>query len=172
MERAGAFTAVPGWGTVLVGVTALTAAAAARQATPGVWLAIWVVEASVAAAITLAAIRRKSEAAGLPFASGPARRVALGALPPLVAGAILTTVLYRAGLGAVLPGLWLLVYGVAVISGGAYSVPVVPVMGGCFMVAGVVALASPAAWGNAIMAAGFGGLHVVFGALIARRYGG
>jgi hypothetical protein len=40
------------------------------------------------------------------------------------------------------------------------------------MFAGVLALLAPATWGNLLLAAGFGGLHIIFGILIARKYGG
>ncbi len=173
MERSSAFTAVPGWGGVLIGLSALAAsAAAARQATPRAWLTVWLAEAAAAVVIGSLAVARKTKAANLQLFSAPARKFALSLAPPLVAGAILTGVLYRAGLGSSLPGLWLLLYGTGVVTGGAFSVRVVPVMGLCFMVLGTVALVSPGGWQNGFMAGGFGGLHVIFGAVIARRYGG
>ena len=58
------------------------------------------------------------------------------------------------------------------ISAGTFSVRVVPLMGIGFMALGAIALATPAAWGDAWLAAGFGGLHVAFGLVIARRHGG
>lgn len=173
MERAGSFTAVPGWGGVAMGMTALAAARLAAQApTPQAWLRVWLAEALLAFAIGAWAIRRKAKRAGTPLFAGPGRRFALTLTPPLLAGALLTLALYRASLIGFLPGVWLLLYGAAVLTGGASSVRIVPLMGLCFAVLGAVALFSPASWGNALLAAGFGLLQIVFGILIARRHGG
>jgi hypothetical protein len=173
MERAGSFTAVSGWGEVGVGVTALIAAwIGASQPTPGGWLLVWATEAVVAAGIWGVAVARKARAAGLPLLYGPGRKMALSLAPALVAGALLTAVFYGEGLTSVLPGMWLLLFGSGIVGAGTYSVRIVPVMGISFMVLGTVTLIAPAEWGDVMMAAGFGGLHIVFGALIARRYGG
>ena len=173
MERSAAFTAVSGWGQVLLGVTAVGAAwLAARQISPSAWLRVWLAEGLLAAAIGLLACTWKANRRGLPLFSGPARKVALGLAPPLVAGAFLTFLLFRAGLPSALPAAWLLLYGAGIMTGGAFSVPIVPVMGLCFMLLGGLAVLGPPAWGDWFLAAGFGGLHIVFGLLIARRHGG
>jgi hypothetical protein len=173
MERAGAFTAVPGWGGVAIGVTALPAAAlaAARPGAAG-WLLVWVAEGLLALALAAWAISRKARRAGVPLVSGPARKFLLSFLPPVLAAIAITAALYGTAAWSLVPGVWLLLYGAGVVTGGSFSVRVVPVMGVCFMVLGAVALLAPAGWGNALMAAGFGGLHIVFGLLIARKYGG
>jgi hypothetical protein len=108
----------------------------------------------------------------MPLLSGPGRKLALSLGPPIVTGAMLTAVLFEAGLLWPLPGMWLLLFGTGVIAAGSYSVRVVPLMGASFMMLGVFALLAPATWGNALMALGFGGLHIFFGLLIAWRYGG
>jgi hypothetical protein len=173
MERSAAFTAVSGWGQVLLGFTALaTAWLAARQLLPFAWLRVWLGESVLAVVIALLSCTWKANRRGLPLFSGPARKVALGLAPPLVAGAFLTFLLFRAGLQSALPATWLLLYGVGIITGGAFSVAIVPVMGVCFMLLGGLAVLAPAAWGNWFLAAGFGGLHIVFGFLIAKRHGG
>jgi hypothetical protein len=173
MERAGAFTAVPGWGGVAMGITAIAAAAAAaRQPTVDRWLLVWLGEAALACLIGAAAMFVKATATGAPLSTAPARRFAFGFTPPLLAGAALTVVLYRADAVQALPSLWLLLYGCAVVTGGAASVRAVPLMGLGFMAVGLVAAAAPAAWGDACLAVGFGVLHVLFGLFIARRYGG
>lgn len=173
MERAGAFTAVPGWGTVAIGGSALAAAAVAAGRPDGrSWLLVWLVEGAVAAAISAATIAQKSRRVGLPLTSRVTKRFALAFLPGLGAGAAMTWVLAAHGLRPYLPGTWLVLYGAAVMAGGALSVRLVPLMGAAFVVLGILALALAPSWGNACLAAGFGGLHLAFGAAIARRHGG
>ena len=173
MERAGSFTAVSGAGIVAIGGIALVAAfVAARQADANGWITVWVAAAAAAVVIELSLTARKARALKLPMASGPGRKFALAFTPTLLAGAILTAALTPAAPRDLLVGAWLLLYGAGVTAGGALSVPVVPVMGVSFMVAGVVALLLPASAANWMMLAGFGVLHIVFGFFIARRYGG
>src|SRR5262245_42157389 len=173
MERAGAFTAVPGWGGVLMGVSAVvTAVISGPPDHTTRWVGVWLTDAVVAVVIALGAIAIKARASGVSLSGVPALRFAFAFAPPLVAGIVLTPVFVITGLIARLPGCWLLNYGAAVVTGGAFSVRVVPIMGLCFMALGVVAFGAPAAWGHWLMAAGFGGLHIAFGLVIARRYGG
>ena len=154
MERSGAFTAVPGWGGVLMGATALIAAyVASRQPSPRTWLNVWFLEAL-------------SE-----FLSAPARKFLLSFTPAIITGALITLSAYLSGSYSILPGVWLTCYGSSVISGGTFSVRIVPIMGAGFLFLGALAFLFPA-WGNVCLAAGFGGLHIIFGLLIARRYGG
>ncbi len=173
MERAGSFTAVPGVGGMLMGISALGAALlAARQTTLERWLAVWLAEAIFAVLIGVVAAARKGRAVKAPLLSGPGRKFALGLAPSIFVAALLTGVLYRAGLYAVIPGIWLLLYGTGILSAGAFSVPVVPVMGVCFVALGAIAVFCPLEWSHWFLAAGFGGLHLLFGARIAARYGG
>jgi hypothetical protein len=173
MERAAEFTAVPGWGGVAMGVTALVAAfAASRQTTPRTWLAVWLIEAFVAVAIAAPAAATKAHRANSALFSGPGRKFLLSFAPPIVVGGLLTFALYNAGNLAALPGVWLLLYGTAIVTGGAFSVRVVPVMGLCLMLLGGAALFAPAFLGDAFMAAGFGVVQIGFGWWIARHYGG
>mgnify|MGYP007030113282 CR=1 FL=1 len=173
MEGASSFTAVPGFGGIAMGATALFAALiAAHQTTADGWLAVWVGEGVAALFIGLFAMARKARSVRMPLFSRPGRKFALGLAPPMAAAALLTLVLYRAGVMGPLPGLWLMLYGVGVVAAGTFSVRVVPAMGFCFMALGTAALLGPPGWGNWLLAAGFGGLHTVFGIVIARRYGG
>ena len=173
MEHAAAFTSFSGWGLVLIGALAVAAAVAAGlQPTPARGLAVWLALAAVSVPLAVLAAARKSRAAGVPRLSGPARKVALGQAASLVAGALLTAALARGDLYPLLPGLWLLLYGAAVVAGGSFSVRVVPIMGLGFMALGMLALFAPPAYASLLLAAGFGGLHIIFGVLIARRYGG
>jgi len=173
MSRAGQFTAVPGWGGVAMGASAVvTAALASRTSDRTLWLLWWFADAAVAIAIALVTMTRKARRLDLPLLAAPARRFALAYVPPLAAGALLTAVFVNSGLSARLPGCWLLLYGVAIATAGTLSVRVVQLMGLVFMALGAASFAAPATFGDAFMAAGFGGLHIIFGLIIARNHGG
>jgi hypothetical protein len=173
MESAAEFTAVPGWGGVAMGVTALVAAYfASRQLSSARWLFVWLLEAGVALAIAAPAAATKARRANVKLFSGPGRKFSLSFAPPIFVGALLTYALAQAGLFAALPGVWLLLYGTAIVTGGAFSVRVVPVMGLCLMLLGAAALLTQPAWGDLFMAIGFGVVQIGFGIWIAHRYGG
>src|SRR3954467_13937549 len=178
MASAGSFTAVSGVGQMLVGASALVAAAVSKHlfavnAEPGSgWMEVWLVEAAVAVAIAVLSSARKAKRMQVPLWSAVARKFVLALLPPLVAGGALTAVLWWGGERHWVPGVWLLMYGTAVVTGGSFSVRVVPMMGYGFMALGCVALALPLSWAWLLLTAGFGGLHIAFGGIIARNYGG
>jgi hypothetical protein len=173
MESAGSFTAVPGKGGVLMGVTALVAALFAHFSdSPRAWLAVWMSEAILALVIGLGFSWHKASRNSTPLLSKPFRRFVLALAPSVFAGALLTFTLYFEGVRHLIPAMWLLLYGAGITSGGAFSVRVVPVMGMSFLALGSAAVLAPAVWADSLLAAGFGGLHILFGLVIARRYGG
>lgn len=173
MERSTAFTAVPGYGGILMGVTACVAAYIANLQVYLVdSLTVWLVEACLAFAIGLLAMWQKSKIAGQSLVSAPAKKFAMGFVPPLVAGVVAVLGLWKYGHYYEMAPICMLAYGAAVASGGAFSVRVIPVMGRCFMALGAVAFLLPTNYSNLMMALSFGGLHIIFGAIIAKRYGG
>jgi hypothetical protein len=173
MERAGAFTAVSGWGMCATGVLAVGAAlAAGSDPTSPRWLATWFIALAGSVVVSGWATVRKARAARMPLLTGPGRKFLLGFSPPMLVGALLTVVLVRAGQAALLPGAWLLLYGTAVMAAGAFSVRVVPALGACFLLLGAAALFAPPPLAHGLMVVGFGGLHLVFGVAIARSHGG
>lgn len=173
MVRAGRFTAVSGVGTIAAGVIGGTAAVLTPQThSPGQRLALWLVTAAVAMVLSVILIARKARRSGQSLRTGPARTFALAFAPALGAGALLTIALVHAGAWDMLPGTWLVCYGAAVVSGGAFSVRVVPVLGVCFVALGAAALFLPPVTHVWLLGAGFGGLHLVFGLFIARYHGG
>ncbi len=173
MERSTHFTAVPGFGGMLMGATALVAAYIATiQPEIRDSLITWLVEAALAFAIGLLAMWQKSKIAGQSLASVPAKKFALGFAPPFIAGGIIVLGIIKSGEFYLLPPVCMVTYGAAVVCGGAFSVKAVPVMGWCFIGLGAVAFAITPSSGNIMMAASFGMLHLIFGAVIARKYGG
>ncbi len=159
-----------------MGLTAIVAAVAAHSRLSSQawtqWLAIWSVEAFLGMAIAFCFARRKSRAMNRPLLEGPGRKFLLALLPPIFVAVLLTWVLWQAGFIAIVPGVWLLLYGCGIVAGGTFSVRAIPVMGFCFLMLGALALLTPSVWGDVWLAAGFGGVQVAFGLVIARSYGG
>lgn len=172
MERAAGFSAVPGWGGFWMGISAIITAALARNQVGSRWVMLWLADAAFATIVGLAAMVIKARRSDTSLAGAAARRFAFAFLPPIAAGVILTVAMLRRGAVGDLAGCWLLLYGTAVTTGGAFSVRAVPLMGFCLMLLGAAASAAPASWSTLFMAAGFGVLHIVFGLIIARKHGG
>ena len=173
MERSSTFTAVPGLGGAGMGAVGVAAAVlAANQPTAERWLVVWLVAAVVALAIGVTTLWRKASRLGAPLAGTVGRRFAMSLAAPMIAAAALTWRVWIDGGWALMPGVWLLLYGTGVLAGGVFSVVAVRRLGVAIMALGVVALATPPAWGNVWLGIGFGGLQFAFGLYIARKHGG
>jgi hypothetical protein len=177
MERSGSFTALPGRGGMAMGALALAAASVDRWLAlagrgPDARLAVWIATAAAAGAVGLVTMQRKAAREGASLLRGPGRRFLFCLGPSLLAGALLTAALARAGQHELLPAAWLLLYGSGVVAAGAFSIRLVPAIGAAFLALGAVALAASPSWGDALMAAGFGGIHLASGFVVARRHGG
>ena len=173
MERSALFTSVPGYGGIFMGATAIAAAVIANfQPLVKDWLTVWLAEAFLAFAIGLFATWQKSKITKTSLLSAPAKKFAMSFLPPLLCGVFITFGLWRFGHFEMMIPVWILCYGAAVVCGGAFSVKAVPIMGWCFIALGAIAFFLPAGFGNSMMALSFGVLHIVFGIIIARKFGG
>ena len=173
MEQASCFTAVPGWGGIFMGITAILSAFVASQTQSfQQWIIIWMGAAMLGVCIGLVTAWRKAKSADVQMFSGPGKRFWISLGTPILAAAVLTLALLLRNQTMLLPGIWLLLYGAGVVTGGIFSVKIIPAMGCCFLVLGIVALFAPPGWGNALLGIGFGGVHLLFGVIITRRYGG
>jgi len=183
MEQSSRFTAIPGIGIVGMGVIAIIGTAvAAYRGTEFWWFNTWLATAIVAGAFGFGAMALKAKASGQKLMNLPMRRFLLSYIPPMVAGMVLTELFFRTGQFDWLPGIWLLLYGASVVSGGTYSIRIVPIMGSVFMLLGILYFLFPvvlnvdigtgALWMDAAMGMGFGIVHIIFGTIIAVRHGG
>ena len=173
MERSTVFTSVPGYGGILMGATAVVAAYIAHVQGPARdWLIVWLTEAVLAFFIGLLAMWQKTKLSKTSLFSTPARKLVMNALPPMLCGVFITLGLWRFGHFEAMIPVWILTYGAAVVCGGAFSVKAVPLMGWCFIALGAAAFFLPANLGNVMMGLSFGALHIVFGFIIGRKFGG
>ncbi len=173
MERSTVFTSVPGYGGILMGATAIVAAYIAHsQVSIRDWLTVWLTEAVLAFFIGLLAMWQKTKLAKTSMFSTPARKLLMNSVPPMLCGVFITLGLWRFGHFEVMIPVWILCYGAAVVCGGAFSVKAVPIMGWCFIALGAIAFFLPANTGQLMMGLSFGFLHIIFGFIIGRKFGG
>jgi hypothetical protein len=160
---------IPGSAGIAMGIIGL--AAAALSLMPHLqshWLSIWLVAAPIAATAGGLLLARSASVASFVATGTPGRKLALGLLPSLFAGAVMTFVLWSADRTAAIPGTWLLLYGCALISASASTTPIVAWMGSCFAVLAIAALTAPLVVQIGLLGLGFGALHILFGILIGR----
>lgn len=157
---------VVGFGAILAGTLA------SRTPSELLRCRIWLADAVVSVVAGVLFGLAKARASQQSLRSGPIRKFTLSFAPVIAAGALLTAALFRANVLELLSGTWLCLYGGAVAAAGTSSVLPVPVMGIAFLGLGALGLLGPPAWGNGLMIAGFGGLQLICGGIIARKYGG
>jgi hypothetical protein len=168
MDGAGS-VAIPGSAGIAMGVIGL--AAGGLSLLPNFashWLLIWLVAAPIASMVGALLLTRSGSIATFAATGTPGRKLAFGLLPSLFAGAVMTAVLCKIARIDAIPGTWLLLYGCALVSASVSTTVIVAWMGVYFAGLGVLALASPVTFHVPLLTAGFGGLHIVFGILIAR----
>lgn len=172
MEGAVSFTGISGKANVFAGVSAMVAAGlAARQTDTAAWLIVWMAELGLASAVGFVMTAAKARSQGSSLWSANGIKVLLAFIPAMVVGGILTLALYLQNDVTLLPGVWLCLYGASVMTGGAYSVPLIPVMGATFIVAGTLALFAPFS-ANTVLGVSLGLIHILLGSLIWKNYGG
>lgn len=136
------------------------------------WLGIWLVAAAIALLLGGASVARQVARRGRTRYLGPARKFLLCLCPALLAGAVLTLVFAAAGMTSVIPGMWLLLYGCAVLSASTVTsagiARYIGIMGALFVALGSMTFALPAWAHTAMLGLGFGVLHIIFGILIGR----
>jgi hypothetical protein len=183
MARSAPLTAVSGWGMVAMGVAAIAGGyVAALRRTPDWWIWTWLAVAAIGCLAGFVTTVFKGRRLNAPFFPDVLWRFALNLFPAILAGVVITELFYERNLDALMPGLWLMMYGVGVVTGGAFSIRILPIMGACFMVLAVSAWYPPVdVWTPVIgslrvadiyLMGGFGALHIVCGFIIARRYNG
>jgi hypothetical protein len=164
---------VPGMAGIVIGIIGVLAAIVVSlpRGAPH-WLGIWLIAAPVALLLGGALVARQSARRGHTRYLGPARKFLLCLCPALLAGAVLTWVLCTAGTTNVIPGMWLLLYGCAVLSASTVTITgisrLVCTMGALFVGLGSMTFTLPPALHTAMLGLGFGVLHIIFGVLIGR----
>jgi hypothetical protein len=172
MQGASEFTGVSGKGFGIAGSSALVAAwIAEQQATDTRWSLGWMIELLFAGSASLILTAHKANQQGSSLWSTNGKKLLFAFMPTMSVGAVLTLSLFLQGNISWLPGIWLSLYGASVMTAGAYSVEIIPVMGALFLLLGAMVLLTPVP-ANLVLGIGMGGFHIVFGIFVWRNYGG
>lgn len=183
MERSTQLTSVSGIGLIAMGLIATIGAyVAGWRGTYDWWVNVWFVVAIMGCTVGFTSMWYKADRNNISIFTGVGKRFALSLSPPIIAGCLMTQLLYSTQQFDLMPATWLLLYGVGVITGGAFSIRLIPAMGITFMVFGSIAIFLPdvtfqpvlgtITGHDALLAFGFGGIHILFGGIVAMRHGG
>jgi hypothetical protein len=181
LDAAGSFSSIPGRGLVVIGLMALAAAVVNQRVTGAPWdeaaqpvesLAVWAVLLALSVLIGLWTMTQKARRTGQPVWSPVLRKALWGYCAAMLLGGILSAAVIRSGRFDLLPEIWLGCYGSALIAGGVMSVAPVRWMGISFLALAAAGAALAPPHGLLLLVAGFGGLHILFGAYIAWRHDG
>ena len=181
LEAAGSFSLVPGRGLVAIGCLALLAAAADRRLAGAPWGAagwrgpvppVWTLLLVASVAVGVGAMRRKARRTSQPIWTPVLRKALWGYGAAMTLGGILTLAAWRSGGPDLLPVIWTGCYGAALASAGVQSIASVRWMGIAFLALAAAAAVAPPVAGPGLLASGFGGLHIAFGAYVAWRHDG
>jgi len=175
MERAGRYSHVSALSAAVAGALALAGAIVSKvlqvnynvpaRAAPlaAVWGAVLCLSILQAAAFHIAKCRRRGE----PAWSHLTCQVVVAMLPALFVGAAITVYGFQTGQLDLLPPIWLLAYGSSLMGLGLYAGGRIQIVGALFMLLGAAGLWWWKEYGLRLMFAGFGGLHILLGVLLA-----
>lgn len=165
MERGTQYTHLSGHaGIAAGGLTLLGSFLRMRFNTPFLptWLGV-LVAASASTILFTAALHRAN---GEPLWTRQARTVTFALLPSLVAALIFTAVLSRVGQQALLPGVWMLMWGVGALGMSFFTPRVISALGATFLAAGTVTLVTGITNDALAMALTFGAIHLAYGTIL------
>jgi hypothetical protein len=151
-------------GTVGLAATVLTSVAAFRS----LWLPIWLVAAVTGACLGALSLTGPSDSAIQSRHVIAVFRMYSRLLPSLFAGAVLTAVLWHTGLTRAVPGVWLLLYGCALIQASSVASGGMALLGSLFALLALVAFCAPQSGQLPILGIGFGELHILYGVVTLR----
>ena len=180
MERSTKYSTLSGISGVLVGLAGIAGVVATWVLGPGAAIyhhplrlaSIWIVTLFTAIGIDLICNKRRAARVGKHIVSSLGAHIVLAALPAFFAAGILTYFFFQHHLLIYLWGVWMLCYGLAICAVGLFSVRPATYLGSAFVIAGAATLLMPAVPYHLIMmAVTFGGFHILYGVLMARRHG-
>lgn len=184
MERSTQYSTLSGWSGILIGIVAIVgvyltrsmlggqpvAIQTVRDAAPRLGL-LWATALVLSVAIEFLYNKRRATRVGKRVVSRLGAHILLAALPAFLACGVLTAFFYEHNLLPYILGIWMLCYGLAICAVGLFSARPVTYLGSAFVVSGAITMLAPLTIHLYMMALTFGGFHIIYGIVMARRHG-
>lgn len=165
MERSTRYTNLSGHAGIAAGILALGGSALRLWGnTP--FLPTWIGVLIAASGAIVFFTARMARQNGEPFWTRQTRTVVTALLPAFIAALVITMALARVGQVALLPGTWMLLWGVGALAMGFFTPRVISLLGGAFMAAGFVTLFLNPVSDALSMGLTFGAIHLLFGTVL------